>query len=207
MKALALLVLVPLAGCPRGGHPADPKAPPGEVYAGLFEAQRSWTYQVSEHQAGQDETYEVTCEVTDQLDVAPDGRLGFVSCDRTIGEGMQEAVNGLWAANKRGLWYLPDYAPGDDGLSAMPSEAMTDDRMLLPAVPVAGTRQLLDPATGQPAEEVTVEHTEEGWCRGARSLLGDSWWARICFDAGGVSSGQLGWSGENDHKVEFAEAE
>lgn len=176
-----LLLLVPLAGCPRGGD-ATPKPPQDEVYAGLFEPQRQWTYNVREDlgDGSEPSTYEVSCQVTD---AGEDGgtRFSFVECDGTIGEGMQEAVAGVWVATAQGLWYVPELIPDEElPLQPPPPERLTAARMLLSA------------------------QEPQGSCHETPSPTQGASWAKLCFSSGGVSSGELGWDG-SAHVVTFTE--
>src|SRR5690242_4663840 len=105
-----LLLLVPLAGCPHGGAKSPAK---NDLYGGLFEAQRQWTYDVTDADA----SYQVSCQVTDQRDFT-DGTTTVITCDGEFGEG-NPVLAGLWAADARGLWYLPDVEVED--LADLPS--------------------------------------------------------------------------------------
>lgn len=177
------LLLVPLAGCPKGG---DAKGPaPGEVYAGIFEPQRQWTYDVVELEGGEGgrDEYQISCQVTDQRDF-PDGKLAVIACDGAFGEGFAEAVAGTWAADARGLWYLPEVLYEDlADATGMPKDAMTDARML------------------------RLEQTSAGMCtRDEEPASPDASWTRFCFADGGVTSGNLGWASE-PREVQFQEAE
>lgn len=123
-------IAIALAGCPKGG--TTPKQPAGDAYAGIFELQRSWTYSVTDSAAGE---YEVSCQVVDQRDW-PDGKVSMISCDGTFGEGLREAVAGMWASDARGVWYLPDRTVDDLADSTgMPRDGMTPEQMLLAATP------------------------------------------------------------------------
>lgn len=135
-----LLLLLPLAGCPHGD--TTPKTPAGEAYAGIFEVQRSWTYTVTDSAAG---AYEVSCQVTDERDW-PDGKVSMITCDGTFGEGLREAVAGMWASNARGVWYLPDRTVDDlADTTGLPVDVMTPERMTLAAAaadPCSATGQM-----------------------------------------------------------------
>jgi hypothetical protein len=204
----AALPLLLLAACtPKPG--ATTTAPPvdnGDAarypahYAALFEAGRSWTYQVETTHTIPDEppdveTALVRCKVagTGAFD---GGTWSQIDCDGDFGQ--QQPVAGVWVADARGLYRL-DAAPGT-------AAELDPEYLRMPATPEATSEDIIDDPFGdgpQPIGSRSVSPAGEGWCFALTTEVGDAAWDEQCFGPEGITNGTVGWSGGSDHETRY----
>ena len=171
----ALVGIVAFAAC--AGHTVGPSVPVPR-YAALFHAGQRWTYLFT-HVVPAARTVEgrATCAVVEVRAFAG-GVASRIACSPSIGVETpmtHDPVEGVWAADARGLWRLPLGLPA----SGAPTFDTADDAYLVLA------------ASSTEACAVTEATTDGPYVR-----------HELCFGDVGITEGDLEFRPGNDADIE-----
>lgn len=219
LVTLAATLTSALAAC--GGGSPRPAAPaavgngaaaaPPPYYAALFEAGRTWTYDVESTSELYDPeapeadpdgvlrdktTSTATCRVAETRDL-PGGKLSRIECEGFEGMSGADPITGVWAHDARGVWKL-----GED-LAAVDAADLDPKAMLLAAAPEESHRDISDEIGEEGAGAIDVTREGDAWCHSESFAMGDEAWRTVCIGPAGITRGNFGWAGGSTHDTTF----
>lgn len=169
----ALLILAACGGAKAhapDNHGGEAPAAAPAIGAGMFEAGRSWRYDVSDVDEQRKPVHStVTCTVR-EVDPIAQGQKSAIECDAH----MPGVFEGVWARTPHGLYYLGD----------PPGEPFDENDLVLALPPVADSQKQ---ELGEGEITTTIEQRGDAWCVTNDSASeGESSTSVTCYDAEGL---------------------